>query len=66
VIKLLEYYGPGCVKHLGVDFPLGVVGLAMEFVPMVCLGNWPRPEGCLPFLIIAQKLSISVSTPKDL
>jgi hypothetical protein len=27
---------------LGVELPLGVVGLAAEFVPKVCSGRWPR------------------------
>jgi hypothetical protein len=35
----------GVLEHLGVEFPLGVVGLAAELVPKVCSGHWPRPEG---------------------
>ena len=35
----------GLLEHLGVDLPLGVVGLAVEFVPKVCSGHWPRLEG---------------------
>ena len=33
------------LEHLGVELPLGVVGLAVEFAPKVCSGHWPRPEG---------------------
>ena len=29
------------LEHLGVELPLGVVGLV---VPKVCSGHWPRPE----------------------
>ena len=35
----------GVLKRLGVELPLGVVGLAVEFVPKVCSGHWPRQEG---------------------
>ena len=28
------------LEHLGVELPLGVVGLAGEFVPKVCSGHW--------------------------
>ena len=35
----------GMLEHLGVELPLGVVGLAVEFAPKVCSGHWPRPEG---------------------
>ena len=35
----------GVLKHLGVELPLGVVGLAAEFMPKVCSGQGPRPEG---------------------
>jgi hypothetical protein len=35
----------GVLEYLGVDISLGVVGLASEFVPKVCSGHWPRPEG---------------------
>ena len=27
------------------EFPLGVVGLAAEFVPKLCSGHLPKPEG---------------------
>ena len=27
------------------ELPLGVVGLAAEFVPKVCSGHWPSLEG---------------------
>ena len=30
---------------LGVELPLSVVGLAVEFAPKVCLGHWPRQGG---------------------
>ena len=33
------------LEHLGVELPLGVVGLDAEFEPKVCSGHWPRPEG---------------------
>ena len=40
--KLLGSCGPGRVRaSLGVDLPLGVVGLAGEFAPKVC----SNPEG---------------------
>ena len=35
----------GMLELLGVEFPLGVVGLAAEFTPKVCSGHQPRPEG---------------------
>jgi hypothetical protein len=35
----------GVLKRLGVALPLGVVGLAVEFMPKVCSGHWFRPEG---------------------
>jgi hypothetical protein len=40
----------GMLEHLGVELPLGVVGLATKFVPKVCSGpkvcpgQWSRPE----------------------
>ena len=33
------------LECLGVELPLGVVGLAAEFGPKVCSGLWLRPEG---------------------
>ena len=30
------------LQCLGMDLPLGVVGLAGEFAPKVCSGPWPR------------------------
>lgn len=35
----------GVLQHLGVEFLLGVVGLATENMPKVCSGHWFRPEG---------------------
>jgi hypothetical protein len=35
----------GMSERLGVDLPLGVVGLAEEFAPKVCSVHQPRPEG---------------------
>ena len=35
----------GVLEHLGVELPLGVVGLAAEFEHKVCSGHWPRLEG---------------------
>jgi hypothetical protein len=35
----------GMLEHLGVELPLGVVELAVEFIPKVCSGHWPRQEG---------------------
>ena len=35
----------GVLEHLGVEFPLGVVGLAAEFGPQVCSGYQLRLEG---------------------
>lgn len=35
-----------CVlKHLGMELPLGVAGLAVEFIPKVCSGHQLRLEG---------------------
>ena len=45
--KLLGSWDPGILgvfECLGVDLPLGVVGLAAEFKPKVCSGHWPRLE----------------------
>jgi hypothetical protein len=33
------------LEHLGIELPLGVVGLAAELVPNVCSGQWARLEG---------------------
>ena len=33
------------LERLGVELPLGVVGLAVEFAPKVCSGHWLRLEG---------------------
>ena len=33
------------LEHLGVELPLGFVGLAEEFVPKICLGHWLRLGG---------------------
>ena len=35
----------GMLECLGVELPLGVVGLAAEFGHKVCSGHWPRLEG---------------------
>jgi hypothetical protein len=35
----------GVLEYLGVELPLGVVGLAVEFMPNVFSGLWPRLEG---------------------
>jgi hypothetical protein len=35
----------GVLECLGVDLPLGVVGLAAEFMPKVCSVHQPRLEG---------------------
>ena len=46
--KLLGSCDPvtlGVLENLGVELPLGVVGLAAEFGPKVCSGLQPRPEG---------------------
>ena len=46
--KLLGSWDPGILgvlEHLGVELPLGVVGLAAEFAPKVCSGCWPRHTG---------------------
>jgi hypothetical protein len=37
----------GVLEHLGVELPLGVVGLAVEFVPKVCSGYQPRLGGTI-------------------
>jgi hypothetical protein len=34
----------GMLEHLGVELPLGIVGLAVEFAPKVCSGNLPKQE----------------------
>jgi hypothetical protein len=44
VTKLLGSCDPlilGVLERLGVELPLGVVGLAVEFAPKVCSGCWP-------------------------
>jgi hypothetical protein len=33
------------LEHLGVELPLGVVGLTADFVPKVCSEHWPRQTG---------------------
>ena len=35
----------GVLECLGVELPLGVVGLVAEFGPKVCSGHWLRLEG---------------------
>ena len=51
VTKPLGSWGPlilwvlGMLEHLGVDLPLGVVGLAAEFAPKVCSGHQHSLEG---------------------
>jgi hypothetical protein len=50
VTKLLGSWEPGILgvlEHLGVELPLGFVGLAGEFEPKVCSGHEPRPKGTL-------------------
>ena len=34
----------GVLEHLGVELPLGIVGLAVEFAPKVFSGHQPRQE----------------------
>ena len=34
----------GMLEHLGVELPLGAMGLAVEFMSKVCSGHRPRPE----------------------
>ena len=34
----------GVLEILGVELPLGIVGLAVEFEPKVCSGHRSRPE----------------------
>jgi hypothetical protein len=41
----MESWDPGHVRAPGMELPLSVVGLAVEFGPRVCSGLWPRPEG---------------------
>jgi hypothetical protein len=41
VTKLQGSWDPlilGVLEHLGIELPVGVVGLAVEFVPKVCSG----------------------------
>jgi hypothetical protein len=48
VSKLLESCDPvilGVLERLGVELPVGVVGLAAEFTPKVCSGHLLRLEG---------------------
>ena len=40
----------GVLECLGLEFPLGVVGLGSEFGSKVCSGLWPRLEGESVFL----------------
>ena len=35
----------GTLEYMGVNLPLGIVGLAAEFKPKVCSGLWSRLEG---------------------
>ena len=35
----------GVLEQLGMELPLGIVGLAVEFVPKVCSGHQPRQTG---------------------
>ena len=35
----------GKLECLGVEIPLGVLGLAAKFTPKVCSGHLTRPEG---------------------
>ena len=39
-----RYLGSWMCECLGVELPLGAVGLAAEFVSKVCTGHQPRPE----------------------
>jgi hypothetical protein len=39
----------GVLESPRVELPLGVVGMAAEFVPKVCSGHQPRQTGCLFF-----------------
>ena len=43
--ELLGSRDLGVLECLGVELPLGVVGLAAEFVPKVCSGCHPRQTG---------------------
>ena len=46
--KVLGSWDPlilGVLECLGVELPLGVVGLAEELAPKVCSGHQPRQEG---------------------
>jgi hypothetical protein len=54
----------GVLECLGVELPLGVVGLTVEFVIKVCSGHWPRQMGNYPaFLIVwSNYLSLIPST----
>jgi hypothetical protein len=48
VTKLLESWISvilGVLEYVEVELPLGVVGLAAEFLPEVCSGHQFRPEG---------------------
>ena len=48
VTKLLGSWDPmalGVLEHLGVELPLGVMGLVTEFPPKVCSRHQPKPEG---------------------
>ena len=51
--KLLESWDPvvlGVLEHLGVEHFLGVVGLAVEFTPKVCLGHLLRLKEPVPLV----------------
>jgi hypothetical protein len=46
VTKILGFWDPGILamlEHLGVELPLGVVELAMEFAPKVSSEPGPSP-----------------------
>ena len=49
----------GVLEHLGVELPLSVVRLTVDFVPKVCSGHRPRQEGT-PVIGRAEFLSASV------
>ena len=40
----------GILELLGVDLPLGVMEMAVEFTPKVCSGHWPRQAGTHPLV----------------
>jgi hypothetical protein len=70
VTNLLGSWDPlilGMLEHLGVELPLGVVGLAVEFRPRSAQGSSPDRLAysgvlCLQFVYMFSQLSLTSPT----